>query len=65
MTQGPWRSDLDLDRREIRVRGKGGRERIVRIVMRPPAASTGTCGSGPGTRWPRPELWLGTGAAGR
>jgi site-specific recombinase XerD len=27
----PGRSDLDLDRREIRVRGKGGRDRAVRI----------------------------------
>jgi integrase/recombinase XerD len=27
----PGRSDLDLDRREIRVRGKGGRDRTVRI----------------------------------
>ncbi len=27
----PGRSDLDLEHREIRVRGKGGRDRIVRI----------------------------------
>ena len=27
----PGRSDLDLDRREITVRGKGGKDRIVRI----------------------------------
>jgi integrase/recombinase XerD len=27
----PGRSDLDLERREIRVRGKGGKDRIVRI----------------------------------
>ena len=27
----PRRSDVDLDRREIRVRGKGGRDRTVRI----------------------------------
>ena len=27
----PGRSDLDLDRREIKVRGKGGRDRAVRI----------------------------------
>jgi site-specific recombinase XerD len=27
----PGRSDLDLERREIRVRGKGGRDRAVRI----------------------------------
>ena len=27
----PGRSDLDLEHREIRVRGKGGKDRIVRI----------------------------------
>ena len=27
----PDRSDLDLERREIRVRGKGGKDRTVRI----------------------------------
>jgi site-specific recombinase XerC len=41
--------ELDLDRREIKVRGKGGRDRAVRIDMRPRAGLTGTCGSVRGT----------------
>jgi site-specific recombinase XerD len=61
----PACGDLDLAGREIRVRGKGGRERIVkisyqaaravdrylRVRARHPLAS-------------RPELWLGTGGRG-
>jgi site-specific recombinase XerD len=45
----PWRSDVDLWRREITVRGKGGKTRVVRSATTPPAASTGTSASGPGT----------------
>jgi hypothetical protein len=41
--------ELDLDRREIKVRGKGGRDRAARIDMRPRAGLTGTCGSVRGT----------------
>jgi site-specific recombinase XerD len=61
----PARGDLNLAGREIRVRGKGGRERIVkisyhaaravdrylRVRAKHPLAS-------------RPELWLGTGGRG-
>lgn len=41
--------ELDLDQREIKVRGKGRRDRAVRIGMRPRAGLTGTCGSVRGT----------------
>jgi site-specific recombinase XerD len=44
----PARSDLRLLDREIRVRGKAGRERIVRIGFEAAAAWTGTCGPAPG-----------------
>jgi len=44
----PARNDLDLHAREIRIRGKGGTPRTVKI--RRPAAWTATCGPGPGTR---------------
>jgi integrase/recombinase XerD len=46
---GPARGDLDLERREIRGRGKGGRDRIVRIDHEAAAALTGTCAHGQGT----------------
>jgi len=46
----PRRSDVDLWRREITVRGKGGRARVVRIGTRLPVPWTGTCGSGRGMR---------------
>jgi site-specific recombinase XerD len=46
----PARSDLDLQGREIRIRGKGGTARTVKIGPRRPAASTATCGPAPGTR---------------
>jgi site-specific recombinase XerD len=45
------RSDVDLWQREITVRGKGGKPRIVKISYDwPPAASTATSASAPGTR---------------
>ena len=46
----PDRSDVDLEAREIKVRGKGGKDRTCGSTMRRPAGSTGTCGPGPGTR---------------
>jgi site-specific recombinase XerD len=44
----PARSDLDLQGREIRIRGKGGTARTVKIGHQ--AARTATCGPAPGTR---------------
>jgi len=43
---------VDLDRREIHVRGKGGKDRIVRIdrYLRVRSRSA---------QAPRPQLWLG------
>jgi site-specific recombinase XerC len=38
----PDRSDLDLERREIRVRGKGGKDRTVRIDHEAARLSTAT-----------------------
>jgi site-specific recombinase XerD len=62
---GPGRSDVDLDRREIRVRGKGGKDRTVRIdheaarrvdrYLRVRARHE---------QAHRPALWLGTGGRG-
>ena len=58
----PWRSDVDLWRREITVRGKGGKDRIVRIG--PQAARSldryirARSRHGQATR---PQLWLGAG----
>jgi site-specific recombinase XerD len=43
----PRRSDVDLWRREITVRGKGGSPRVVRSGTRPPGPWTGTSGPGP------------------
>ena len=48
-------SDVDLWQREITVRGKGGKDRIVRIghqATRPPGAWTGTSAPAAGTRRP-------------
>jgi site-specific recombinase XerD len=61
----PYRSDLDLDRREIRVRGKGGKDRTVMVdheaarrldrYLRVRAKHE---------QAHRPGLWLGTGGRG-
>jgi site-specific recombinase XerD len=51
----PRCSDIDLWQREITVRGKGGKDRIVRIghqATRPPGAWTGTSAPAAGTRRP-------------
>jgi len=50
----PRRSDIDLWQREITVRGRAARTASSRSATRQPAASTGTCGPGPGT--PRPGV---------
>jgi integrase/recombinase XerD len=39
------RSDLDLDSRQIRIRGKAARSGPSGSIMRLPAAWTGTCGA--------------------
>ena len=57
------RGDLNLAGREIRIRGKGGRERIVKISYQGRAALTGTCGSARDIRW-RPGRSCGWGSAG-
>jgi site-specific recombinase XerC len=44
------RSDLDLQQREITVRGKGGRPRVVRIGHEPARALDRTSASGPSMR---------------
>jgi site-specific recombinase XerD len=46
----PRRSDVDLWRREITARGKGGRARVVRIGHEAARSWTATSGSGLGTR---------------
>jgi site-specific recombinase XerC len=48
----PRHGDVDLWHREITVHGKGARRASSRSAMTPPAASTGTSASAPGT--PRP-----------
>jgi len=55
----PGRSDVDLERREIHVRGKGGKDRIVRIdhEAAPPPRPV-PAGPAP-ARVHRPQLWLG------
>jgi len=61
----PARGDLNLAGREIRVRGKGGRERIVKISYQ--AARAVDRYLRVRARHPlagRPELWLGTGGRG-
>jgi integrase/recombinase XerD len=61
----PDRGDLDLAGREIRVRGKGGRERIVKISYQ--AARSVDRYLRARARHPlaaRPELWLGVGGRG-
>ena len=45
----PRHSDIDLWQREITVRGKGGKPGSSESATGHPAASTGTCGRGPGT----------------
>jgi site-specific recombinase XerC len=45
-------SDLDLRQREITVRGKGGRDRIVKIGHQAAAAWTGTSAPAPATPGP-------------
>jgi len=58
----PARGDLDLAGREIRVRGKGGRERIVKISYHAARAVDRYLRAR--AKHPlagRPELWLGTG----
>jgi site-specific recombinase XerD len=44
----PRRSDLDLQAREIIVRGKDGKARVVRIGHEAAVRWAGTCGCGPG-----------------
>jgi integrase len=46
----PRRSDVDLWRREITVRSKGSRARVVRIGHEAARALDRTSASGPGTR---------------
>jgi integrase/recombinase XerD len=61
----PYRSDIDLAAREVRVRGKGGRPRTVRLTHE--AARRLDRYLRARSRHPlawRPELWLGTGARG-
>ena len=51
----PRRGDLNLWKREIKVRGKGGRPRVVRIsheATTPPRRWTATFAPGPVTRRP-------------
>jgi site-specific recombinase XerD len=45
----PLRSDVDLQYREIRSAARAARRGSSRSAMRPPAASTATCGPVPGT----------------
>jgi site-specific recombinase XerD len=63
---GPRRSDLDLWQREISMRGKGGRPRIVKISY--DAARAVDRYLRAQARHPqawRPQLWLGAGVGGR
>ena len=61
----PYRSDVDLAAREVRVRGKGGRPRTVRLTHEAARRLDRylRARSRHGLAW-RPELWLGTGARG-
>jgi integrase/recombinase XerD len=61
----PARSDLDLQAREIRIRGKGGRERTVRISRQAARAVDRYLRAR--ARHPqawRPQLWLGVNGRG-
>jgi integrase/recombinase XerD len=61
----PARSDLDLQAREIKIRGKGGRERTVRVDRQATRAVDRYLrarGRHP-QAW-RPQLWLGAGGRG-
>ena len=61
----PRRSDVDLWRREITVRGKGGRARVVRIGHEAArAVDRYTRVSRHAQAW-RPQLWLGVNNRGR
>jgi integrase/recombinase XerD len=61
----PVRSDLDLLGREIRVRGKGGRERIVKISYQAARSVDRYLRARAGHPLAaRPELWLGIGGRG-
>ncbi len=59
----PARGDLNLAGREIRIRGKAGRERIVKIGYHAARSVDGTCGPAPDIRW-RPGRSCGWGSAG-
>ena len=61
----PYRSDIDLAAREVRVRGKGGRPRTVRLTHEAARRLDRylRARSRHQLAW-RPELWLGTGARG-
>ena len=62
----PGRSDVDLEAREIRVRGKGGRERTVRISHEAARRVDRYLRVRSGHELAyRPELWLGRAAAAR
>jgi site-specific recombinase XerD len=61
----PYRSDVDLAAREVRVRGKGGRPRTVRLTHEAARRLDRylRARSRHQLAW-RPELWLGTGSRG-
>ncbi len=61
----PDRSDLDLETRQIRIRGKGGKERIVRIDCEAARRVDRYLRVRPGhAQSHRPQLWLGAGNRG-
>jgi integrase len=61
----PGRGDVDLEAREIRVRGKGGRERTVRIGHEAARRADRYLRVRSGHELAyRPELWLGAGRRG-
>ena len=59
------RSDIDLWQREITVRGKGGKTRIVKIGNDAARAWTATSVRARHARASRPQLWLGISDRGR